>query len=305
MSFPFAAIGGALGGLGQFIGGASSLFGGGGGQSPATTLGQQQLQFAMDAAGKQIQWRVKDAKDAGIHPLYAMGAPAFNPTSISIPGDAPGPDIGAALSGMGQGIGRAIDAVRTKDERQESAYEMIRQSQQIERGDLENQVLRAQLASAVARLGRDQVGPPAPTPNPVTAATGQSVIKPNEITSSQGDIPHAAAGPVAPSNQWRVAPDGTVYPTPEANLQMDDMGSPGWLPWMYRNHVRPFVQQLFGQNVQGVAPPMSYLPPGATHWRKSLDGAWVPMYDSGHRVNRSRYSSGAGYGGTDPSRYRR
>lgn len=289
MSFPFAAIGGALGGLGQLAGGLSGLFGGGGGQSPATTLGQQQLQFAMDAAGKQIQWRVKDAKDAGIHPLYALGAPSFNPTSISIPGEAPGPDVGQSLAQMGQGVGRAIEAMRDKEQRVESAYEIVRQQQQLERGDLENQVLRAQLASAVARLQKDQIGPPAPV-TPASAATNQAKIVPNEITSSQGDIPHAAAGPPAPGVQWRVAPDGSVYATPEKNLQMDDMGSPGWLPWMYRNHVLPYAKEMFGRDTQYAAPPKSMLPVGANRWVKQPDGSWMPTYV----IPRRDYRSGHG-----------
>lgn len=41
---------------------------------------EQQREFAQ----KGIQWRVADAKAAGVHPLYAMGAqlPSFNPVSV-------------------------------------------------------------------------------------------------------------------------------------------------------------------------------------------------------------------------------
>lgn len=282
------AIGGALGGLGQAASGLGGLFGGGGGQSPATTLGQQQLQFAMDAAGKQIQWRVKDAKDAGIHPLYALGAPAFNPTSISIPGDdRQGVDWGGSLAKMSQGIGRAIDAMRTKEQREISELDLAAASQAAAGRQLDLEMKRTQLGIMQEQLRRFQGGQlPPPLPNsatnenggPKTAATNQSTIKENEITSSQGDIPHSAAGPVAPSNQWRAAPDGRLYPTPEKNLQMDDMGSPGWLPWMYRNHVLPYAKQTLGRDVTEYGPPRHMLPPGADGWEKNLDGSWTPVY---------------------------
>lgn len=290
-------LGPMLSGLGSVIGGASSLFGGRGNNNfwDQMAFAREQLQFQRDAAQMGIRWRVNDAKEAGIHPLYAMGTPSFNPSPIglSLPGGDGGPDVGNAISQMGQGLGRAISATQTKSERAITELEVLQAQQGIERRHKENQLLDLQIAASQLRLRKEAAGPPMPQVNaPPSAATNQFDVKPNEITSSQGDVPHAAAGPVAPSNQWRMAPDGTVYPTPEKNLQIDDMGSPGWFPWMYRNHVLPYARQTLGQDVQYAAPPKSYLPAGATHWRKGVDGGWIPVYPTvtDDEINRSRHN---------------
>ncbi|AZL82920.1 DNA pilot protein [Apis mellifera associated microvirus 45] len=254
----------------------------------------QDREFQRAAMQDGIKWKVADAKAAGIHPLYALNAPPFSPspTSISFDGGGSGRDL-SGFANMGQGLERVIEAVSTKKERAETAEEAARKALSLEHGKLQNDLLRAQIASITQRTTASQIGPPFPSVNgpksPTTAATNQSEIKPNEITSSQGSIPHAAAGPVAPSNQWRIGPNGRIYPTPEKNLQMDDFGSPGWLPWMYNNHVLPFAKQFIGRNVQEYAPPKSYLPEGATHWHKLPDGSWEPRYRS--YTNRGHYNS--------------
>lgn len=283
MSGGLGGIGSFLGGVGSVVSGVSSLFGGGRSQDNSEAFAREQLQFQRDAATHGIRWRVADAEAAGIHKLYALGGNTFSPAPIAYQGGGDDrPNIGDALAKMGQGVERAIGATMSKKEREETAGEMIQRAQETENRDLQNQLLRAQIASIMARTQPGQMGPALPSPaeskSPATAATGQSEIKPNEITSSQGDVPHSSAGPVAPSNQWRMAPDGRVYPTPEKNLQMDDMGSPGWLPWMYRNHVLPYAKQLYGRDVSEYGPPRHMLPRGADGWEKNIDGSWTPVY---------------------------
>lgn len=245
-----------------------------------------QKEFAQHA----ISYRVQDAQRAGIHPLYAMGAsvPSFSPSSMVGATDR----SGDYLRGMGQSIDRAIAAHQSGKEREQSAQEKMMDALALERAGLQNDVLRAQLASINARLAPGQVGVSLPnSASPSTAQTGQAEIKPNEITSSQGEMPSAAAGPVAPSNQWRVAPDGIFYPTPEKNLQIDDMGSPGWIPWMYRNHILPFAKGVLGQDNTYAWPPRSQWPPGVIGWSKQPDGGLKPIYENfDDAVQRSRHN---------------
>lgn len=96
-------------------------------------------------AQQGIRWKVEDAKAAGIHPLYALGAQthSFTPQSISSP-DIPSAGLGA----MGQDIGRAVNATRTDDERT-VAYNEALQKLSLERGSLENEVLRQRLRTMV------------------------------------------------------------------------------------------------------------------------------------------------------------
>ncbi len=72
-----------------------------------TAFAREQLQFQRDLAKSGITWRVEDAKNAGIHPLYAMGAPTMSSSPISVSGGSPG-SFGRAISGSGQNISRAI-----------------------------------------------------------------------------------------------------------------------------------------------------------------------------------------------------
>lgn len=91
-----AIIGGAAIAAGaQLIGGALS-------SRSASKQAHLQKQFAK----KGIQWRVADAKKAGLHPLYALGAqtPQYSPVQDS---------LGESLAAAGQNIGSAVSARMT------------------------------------------------------------------------------------------------------------------------------------------------------------------------------------------------
>lgn len=90
-----------LGGAG--ISAAGSLIGGAIGSSSNKKVAKQQWRRTKKLAQNQIQWRVKDAQQAGIHPLAALGmSPIGNaamPTG-SVMGDA----IQNAAGSIGQGV---------------------------------------------------------------------------------------------------------------------------------------------------------------------------------------------------------
>lgn len=93
-----------------------------------------------------IRWRVEDAKAAGVHPLYALGAQTHSYSPIAVGGaDTPATNFGS----MGQDFSRAVNATRTADERT-VAYNDAIQKLSIERGSLENEVLRQRLRTMVA-----------------------------------------------------------------------------------------------------------------------------------------------------------
>lgn len=131
MPIPFAAIGAAAGA-------AASLYRGA--QSDAL-----QEKFAK----KAIRWKVADAKAAGIHPLYALGANtvSYSPSSVG--------DVGPALSDMGNSIERSVAATSTSGGRVIDALAL-------ERAGLENDLLRAQIASVKVRTMAPHVGPAMP-----------------------------------------------------------------------------------------------------------------------------------------------
>lgn len=166
-----------------------------------------------EAAQNSILWRVEDAERAGVHPMYALGMPGISLAPSSVGGVAAGgsssftpsaaPQYGAVpqrtnMRSFGQDISRAIASMETKEERARRQYnDMIvstENAQRIERGELENDLLRLK----IAKEGRDQIGPPAPDiesvneykgprlspvpAQPVIGARGQPEKEPGQIT---------------------------------------------------------------------------------------------------------------------------
>ena len=280
-----AAIGAALSGLGSAAGGLSGLFGGKSGGTDWNKFNQevqnqdrywmQNANLQREFAQNSIQWRVADAKAAGIHPLFAMGANmgGASPTAY-IPGGDSAPvdrgDMGASLSNMGQGIGRAVAAMQSKEEREVDAMKVI----QIENGNLQNELLKMQIASAQARLARDQIGPPMPG---VNSKFGIYEPKAAEVVTSDPNAPAQTAGPASPPNTWYRFPDGRQVSLPSKDLNIDEASSPGWASWMLHNRLLPFVSQ---RAYDAAKPAKSHLPPGALDWRLGPLG-WDPVYFKG------------------------
>lgn len=123
----------------------------------AANWAQKNIDLQKEFAQSGIRWKVEDAKAAGVHPLYALGANTigFNPVSVGggsgggfLPaGSSNGGDIlGQALSNAGQDIGRAVSAMKTPQEKMQDALTLQNMG-------LQNDYLRAQIASTYARVG--------------------------------------------------------------------------------------------------------------------------------------------------------
>lgn len=107
-----------------------------------------QREFAQNS----IRWRVEDAQRAGIHPLYALGAPTIAGVGQSVGGGAV-----EALSSASQDISRAVNATRTAPER-ETAFQKTVQELTLTKAGLENELL----ASKIAQL-KASINPPMPS----------------------------------------------------------------------------------------------------------------------------------------------
>lgn len=113
---------------------------------------KSQKQFAKQG----IQWKVEDARKAGVHPLAALGAQthSFSPVAV-------GSDFGTSLANAGQDISRAMNATRTTDQRTQ-AYQKTVQDLTLDRMRTENEILKMNLASSVNRAIQGS-GPPMPS----------------------------------------------------------------------------------------------------------------------------------------------
>lgn len=153
----------AIGGL---AGGAlSSVFG----NKAAKKQYKQQKEFAQNA----IQWKVDDAKKAGVHPLAALGAQttSYSPVSVG----------GADFTQSGQSLGRALDAHMDTTERTVSKLA-------VEKAALENDYLRAQIASIRGRINQAPI-PARPSERDDNLIQGQGdtravtkITNPEELT---------------------------------------------------------------------------------------------------------------------------
>lgn len=271
------AIGGALAGAGQAASGIAGLFGGGGGGGTNWTqlaIMREQAQLQREFAQQGIQWRVADAKAAGIHPLYALGGAgaSYSPSAVSI-GTGGGSDIGADLARVGSGVSRAVAAVSSKEDRSDAAYQSQMRIMGLDRANLENRLLETQIAASQAALMRSQVGPPMPTGAGTSAVSGVNGVydaKPPEVHNVNPLRPGNQAGPAQPGGRSVVMnPGGNVVANlPSTDMNFEEVTTPGTASWHYWNSVMPFLSSD-ARNAQ--RPPSNMLPKGASHWR------WTPF----------------------------
>jgi len=181
-------------------------------------------------AQEGIRWKVADAKKAGIHPLYALGAQttSFQPSSI---GHQPN-SISENLSRAGQSLDRAI---ATKGTRLERLNERLLETQ-IRGQEIDND----KKASDLARTSGAQVSPPFPT----SVHKGVDAGVPN---SSQLFMNPDGTKTLWPSVDAKQAIEDSLYEyehmfhnrlIPFATGQSDIHGNPakGWRGWL-----RPYV----------------------------------------------------------------
>lgn len=140
--------------IGSLIGAGASLIGGAMNNSAQSKANAANI-AAQAAANKQnykaqkefaqhgLRWKVEDANRAGIHPLYAVGAPAQSfSASFGAAQSQPLTGMGDALSSAGQDVGRAVSQTLTP---QEKVYNQTIQALQLDRASLENDLLRSQI----------------------------------------------------------------------------------------------------------------------------------------------------------------
>lgn len=176
-------IGGAL------INAGSSLLGnllGGGTNNHA---GRDQRQATSYAIRASVLDKVAAAKEAGVSPLYALGAPVISASS-AVGSPSSGGSLGQTLSDMGHDVGRAVAA-------QQTAAERALQNLTLEKAGLENDYLRAQIASIRARTIQ-QSAPAIPLPHGPGSdplALSDDVAKPTRTQHLDVGVPGIETNP--------------------------------------------------------------------------------------------------------------
>lgn len=241
-----SAVGSVAGGLIQGAFGQASASGS---KSFQREMWQKNYDAQKEFAQNGVRWKVDDAKAAGLHPLAALGGSGamFSPSGGTI-----GAGVDADYSWLeraGQGIGRAIDAKATAEERAQNKIfndEMMRIKLEQAQADLDytktmtmSQVARDAIASNNAIRNQQQVpvmpslrvnsdGSVAGTLMPGQSdATTSSLftVKPVELVASHPGTPYAEAGSISDLSFSRTALGGysPLRSSAVANLLEDDL----------------------------------------------------------------------------------
>lgn len=276
--------------IGELISAAGSVIGGLFGKSSADKAADMNAQIARENMEKQeqfakegVRWRVADAKAAGLHPLYALGAsvPSFSPVSANFTADT---SMANAFSRAGQDIGRAVNSTRTSAERGGAFNEAV-QKLSLEKMGLENEVLRADLASKVARVASPtQAGPAFPGSPYIGGLEGQgqatvgapAAIKegPLERTGMNPVMPHAEVGAV-PGVGWEISPNGGYIPVPSKDIKDRIEDSPHEWRHLFMNNILPLFQR-----------PEELRPP----FPAPLGKMWSYSFQDGYRLVPSKFA---------------
>lgn len=111
---------------GSLVGAGSSLAGGMINAATSKSIAREQMAMQREFAQNGIQWKVEDAKKAGLHPLYAIGASTATYTPVSQDSSA----MGNAVADAGAYLGKAIDGSIDKETRRQLEQENLEYARQ-------------------------------------------------------------------------------------------------------------------------------------------------------------------------------
>lgn len=253
-----SAIGSAIGAVGSIAGG---LIGANNAQSVAGMNYEAQKEFAQNG----IRWKVEDAKRAGIHPLYALGASTqgYSPTA-GYTGDF---GISDAAAHFGQGYERAQQAKMTKEERdKQDVRDAIQDMAALEDLNQKRRMNDAQIRLANSEIFRNfalstnalrKTGLPPAMPGGLggviagqgnSYATGQTTPEISSVVTSEKGTPSVQAGSPPDVRFYRTISGGRApLPTEEAGDAMDAAFGSG-LQWSFRNNLVPWLANFFPIN---------------------------------------------------------
>lgn len=252
-----SAIGSAIGAVGSIAGG---ILGANSAQNVAGLNYEAQKEFAQNG----IRWKVEDAKRAGIHPLYALGASTqgYSPSG-GYTGDY---GIADAAAHLGQGFERAQQAKMTKEEREKqdvrdaiqdmAALEDLNQKRRMNDAQirLANSEIFRNFALSTNALRRSGLPPALPgghggviAGQGESYATGQTTPEISEVVTSASGLPSVQAGSPPDARFYRTATGRAPLPTEESGDAMDAAFGAG-IQWSFRNNILPYLANFFPIN---------------------------------------------------------
>lgn len=178
---------------GHAIAAGANLLGGLIGSSSSKKAAKREYERQVHFAQNAIQWKVDDARKAGIHPVYALGASTHSYAPQAVGND----PMAAGLSAAGQDISRAAHAYKTQSGRSNALLKTM-QDLQVKRLGLENELLAAQ----IRKVNQPGTPPamPAASPNPLLPGQGDAVV--NDVA-----LERTGRDPYRPNREGASLPD--------------------------------------------------------------------------------------------------
>lgn len=231
--------------IGNLISAGASLVGGLLGKKSAEKAQEANQNLQREFAQSGITWKVEDAKRAGIHPIYALGAPTVSASNAYV-GDTAMPN---ALAAAGQDIGRAVNATRSAPQRAD-AFAQASQKLALEKGSLENEILKLDIASRAGRL-RQAAAPAMPLNTryliPGQAQTaGGPLVKDEPLTRTASNPAALHQEPGAVSDVGYSRTSGGAFPTPSKDVKerIEDNWYQETMHFV-RNNLLPMISPAF------------------------------------------------------------
>lgn len=236
--------------VGSVLGGIGGILGSNKDSNTTKDINSENAALSREYAQSGIQWRVADAKKAGISAYGALGIPLQSSPTLQVGST----DNASVFSNMGQGIGRAVDAVRTAPERKRA---QILEGLQLERASLENELLRSQITN-VQRASNPALPGHGSGSSPVISGQADSLPSADPFVDVQPAKPTAIV-PGNPGREPGLLSDygfyqrndgklGTVMSNDMKQRTEDDLLAE--VGWHFRNKLLPY----FGFNQPAIPP---------------------------------------------------
>lgn len=272
--------------LSGVISGAGSLFGGEKAADATAAANAANAKLQTTFAQKGISWKVADAKSAGIHPLYALGANTISAQPSYV--GASNNNIGHAADQMGQGLSRAMTSQQNAEVKKIQLESM---QEELKNRKLDNLIKQQEYDSILRRSSGDQnpVNHPYVAPNNVSqssTAPGAAVnlVKPDRVASPDRKNLDTESGS-HPSVQFFKTKTGLRSGMSDRFKQSSEDSFIQEAPWYWDNIVQPW----FSNNVS--KPTMKEMRtnfPGATGM-KFEGNEWRPTYGDNGSKARKKY----------------
>lgn len=257
------------------IGAGTSFLGGLLGSSANRKMAERAERFNREVLQNAIQWRVQDARKAGLHPLFALGA------NVATSGGNPqfiGDPLGPSLAEAGQDISNALVRTQTAEQRMKNQLDLALMAKNIEETDARTQYIRAQ-QRALEQAGAASPGGLGLQAEPYSGIVGQAInqpgmgivnVKPSDQVSSHVGDPSTVAG-YHPYYQDYAMAEGrlpfkgpmSMGEHPEEVLSEMSLGAYiGWLRMNERKFGPQWTRDFLGWRYGGMEPSGDYPLPG-------------------------------------------